>query len=268
MGDPVAQSRSPLIHNHWLAEHRFSGAYVPLHVPIEGLERALRALPALGFAGCNLTLPHKVKALAIIDSVDPAAARIGAVNCIVVRPDGTLHGLNTDSYGYIANLKQQAPDWVPSAAPAVVLGAGGAARAVVAGLVAEGVREVRLLNRTRTAAETLAQATGPAVRVLDWERRDAALDGAGLLVNTTSLGMTGKGELEISLEALPAASVVSDIVYAPLETPLLADARRRGNAISDGLGMLLHQARPSFAAWFGVTPEVTAELRAKAVASL
>jgi shikimate dehydrogenase len=268
MGDPVAHSRSPLIYNHWMEEHGILGRYVPLHVKIERLEMALRALPALGFAGCNLTIPHKIKAMGIVDSVTSEAKAIGAVNCIVVREDGALHGLNTDCLGYVANLKDQAPAWRPAAAPAVVLGSGGAARAVVSGLLTEGVPEIRLLNRTRDTAEALAEAFGPRVRVLDWDKRSDALAGAGLLVNTTSLGMGGKPPLEISLDALPADATVSDIVYTPLETALLAAARARGLAASDGLGMLLHQAVPSFAAWAGVTPTVTPALRAKAVASL
>jgi shikimate dehydrogenase len=268
MGDPVAHSRSPLIYNHWMEERGLPGRYVPLHVRIERLETALRGLPALGFAGCNLTIPHKIKALGIVDSMTPEARAIGAVNCVVVREDGALHGLNTDGYGYIANLKEQAPQWRPSSAPAVVLGAGGAARAVVAGLLGEGAPEVRLMNRTQAAAEELADGFGPRVTVIDWKSRSDALAGAGLLVNTTSLGMDRKPPLEIVLDALSADATVSDIVYVPLETPLLAAARARGLAASDGLGMLLHQAVPSFAAWAGVTPSVTPELRAKAVASL
>jgi shikimate dehydrogenase len=268
MGDPVAHSRSPLIYNHWIEEHGLLGRYVPLHVKIERLETALRGLPALGFAGCNLTIPHKIKALAVVDSVTPEAKAIGAVNCIVVREDGSLHGLNTDGYGYIANLREQAPAWQAAAAPAVVLGAGGAARAVVAGLLGEDVPAIRLVNRTREAAEGLAASFGPRVTVIDWQQRSDALAGAGLLVNTTSLGMEKKPPLEIALDALPPDATVSDIVYAPLETALLAAARARGLAASDGLGMLLHQAVPSFRAWAGLTPTVTAALRAKAVASL
>jgi shikimate dehydrogenase len=268
MGDPVAHSRSPLIYNHWMTEHGLTGRYVPLHVRIERLATALRGLPALGFAGCNLTIPHKVQALDIVDSVTDEARAVGAVNCVVVSEDGALHGLNTDGYGYIANLKEQAPAWRAAAAPAVVLGAGGAARAVVAGLLAEGVPEVRLLNRTQETADALAQALKGRIAVIDWSERSDALAGAGLVVNTTSLGMQKKPPLDIALDALSADATVSDIVYAPLETPLLAAARARGLAASDGLGMLLHQAVPSFAAWAGVTPAVTAELRAKAVASL
>jgi shikimate dehydrogenase len=268
IGDPVFHSRSPLIHNHWFAELGVPGAFMPIHVPIERLEDALRALPKLGFFGCNLTVPHKVKAMEIVDTVDPASARFGAVNCIVVEPDGALHGFNTDIFGYIENLKDQARSWVPSAAPAVVLGAGGAGRAIVQGLLDEGVQEVRLMNRTHALAEEVAAATGPRVKAVRWEERSDALAGAGLLVNTTSCGMTGKPSLEISLDALPISAVVSDIVYAPLETRLLAAGRARGNVLSDGLGMLLHQARPSFASWFGIDVQVTPELRAKAVASL
>jgi shikimate dehydrogenase len=268
MGDPVAHSRSPLIHNHWMEEHGLNGRYVLLHVRIDRLEAALRGLPALGFAGCSLTLPHKIKALAFLDHVTPEALAIGAVNCIVVQEDGSLRGLNTDVYGYIANLREQAPDWRQGAAPAVVLGAGGAARAVIAGLLGEGVPKVRLANRTRAAADELAGVFDARVQVVDWSERSEALDGAGLLVNTTSLGMAGKPPLDIALDALPAGATVSDIVYVPLETPLLAAARQRSLAVSDGLGMLLHQAVPSFAAWTGVTPAVTPALRSKAVASL
>jgi shikimate dehydrogenase len=268
MGDPVTHSRSPLIHNHWMAVHGIQGRYVPLHVRIERLESALRGLPALGFAGCNLTIPHKVKALAWVDSATPEAVAIGAVNCIVTREDGALHGINTDAHGFIANLQEQAPLWQPSAAPAVVLGAGGAARAIVAGLLAEGVPEIRLLNRTREAAEGIATAFGQRVKPLHWVERSDALAGAGVLVNTTSLGMAGKPPLEIALDALPSTATVSDIVYAPLETALLAAARAKGLAVSDGLGMLLHQAVPSFAAWTDVTPAVSPALRDLAVASL
>ncbi len=268
MGDPIAHSRSPLIYNHWMGEHGVNGRYVPLHVRIENLEAALRGLPALGFAGCNLTIPHKVKALGMIDAIDPVAARIGAVNCVVVEEGGALRGLNTDAYGYVANLKEQAPLWRPDAGPAIVLGAGGAARAVVAGLLDEGTREIRLTNRTPAAAEELAAAFGDRVSVVGWQDRSAALAGASLLVNTTSLGMAGKPALDIALDDLPSQAVVSDIVYVPLETPLLADARARGHAVSDGLGMLLHQAVPSFRAWAGVDAAVTPALRALAVASL
>jgi len=268
MGWPVEHSRSPALHGFWLKHHGIAGEYVTLPVPPEGLRAALRALPREGFAGCNLTLPHKEAALAIIDHVDPSARRIGAVNTIVVRGDRSLEGRNTDSFGFIENLRAGAPDWRGDKGPAVVLGAGGAARAVVGALLDAGVRELRLLNRHRARAESFAAALGDNIRVLDWETRARSLAGAALLVNTTSLGMHGAPPLDLALDALDPAAVVNDIVYVPLETPLLAAARRRGNTAVDGLGMLLHQARPAFAAWFGLMPEVTHDLRRTIEATL
>jgi len=268
MGWPVEHSRSPALHGFWLRHYGIAGAYVKLPVPPEGLGAALRALPEKGFAGCNLTLPHKEAALAIIDHVDASARRIGAVNTIVVRTDRTLEGRNTDAFGFFANLHTGAPDWRADGGVAVVLGAGGAARAVVAALLDAGAPEIRLLNRHRARAESLAMALGGTIRVLDWDAREHSLAGAALLVNTTSLGMRGAPPLDLSLDALDPAAVVNDIVYVPLETPLLAAARRRGNTAVDGLGMLLHQARPAFAAWFGIMPEVTGELRRTIEATL
>jgi shikimate dehydrogenase len=268
MGWPVAHSRSPLLHGYWLKQYGIDGSYEALPVPPEALAEALRALPGRGFAGCNLTLPHKERALALVDRVDTAARRIGAVNTVVVAADGTLDGRNTDAFGFYANLAAAAPGWSAAAGPAAVLGAGGGARAVVAALLDHGTPEVRLLNRHRGRAEDLAAALGGPVAVVDWERRAAALADAALLVNTTSLGMTGQPPLEIALDALPPRALVNDIVYVPLETPLLAAARRRGNPVVDGLGMLLHQACPGFAAWFGLMPEVTPALRAHMLESL
>jgi shikimate dehydrogenase len=261
MGWPVEHSLSPRLHSYWLDQYRIDGAYVPLAVAPDALATALKALPALGFRGANLTVPHKKRALALCDEVDDLARRIGAVNTVVVR-DGTLLGSNSDAFGFLENLKSGAPRWRSDAAPAVVLGAGGAARAVVAALVDSGVPEVRIVNRTHARAEALAAELGGALSAHGWERRDAALHDAGLLVNTTTLGMTGQPPLELDLAGLPADAVVTDLVYAPLITPLLAAAAARGNLAVDGLGMLLHQARPGFAAWFGVEPEVTAALRA------
>jgi shikimate dehydrogenase len=261
MGWPVEHSLSPRLHGYWLDQYRIDGAYVPLAVAPDALATALKALPALGFRGANLTVPHKERALALCDEVDDLARRIGAVNTVVVR-DGTLLGSNSDAFGFLENLKSGAPRWRSDAAPAVVLGAGGAARAVVAALVDSGVPEVRIVNRTHARAEALAAELGGALSAHGWERRDAALQEAGLLVNTTTLGMTGQPPLELDLAGLPADAVVTDLVYAPLITPLLAAAAARGNLAVDGLGMLLHQARPGFAAWFGVEPEVTAALRA------
>jgi shikimate dehydrogenase len=268
MGWPVTHSRSPVLHRYWIERHGLAGDYVKLAVPPDRLRDALRALPALGFAGCNLTIPHKELALAIVDEVDAQARAIGAINTVTVRPDGTLHGSNSDAFGFIANLKAQAPNWRPAAGPAVVLGAGGAARAVLSALLREGVPTLRLVNRHRDRAAALATAFAAQIDVRPWEQRDAALEGASLLVNTASLGMVGAPPLDLALDALPATAVVNDIVYTPLETPLLAAARRRGNPAVDGLGMLMHQGRPGFAAWFGVEPEVTPELRARMLAAL
>jgi shikimate dehydrogenase len=226
------------------------------------LEAALRGLAALGFAGCNVTIPHKEEAVEFVDAIDPVARRVGAVNTIVVRPDGSLSGLNTDGYGFIANVRDGRPGWQADAGPAVVIGAGGAARSVVVSLIDAGAREIRLMNRTRARAQQLGDAFGNGVCVLDWDARHKALAGAALLVNTTNQGMAGQPPLDLKLNELPRAALVYDLVYNPLHTPLLRAARERGNPIVDGLGMLLHQARPAFQAWFGVLPEITAELHA------
>lgn len=261
MGWPVGHSRSPRLHGHWLAQHGIDGAYVPLAVPPDRVEQALRALPALGFWGCNVTVPHKEAAFRTVDRLDEAARRIGAVNTVVVHPDGSLEGRNTDGFGFAENLREGAPGWQPTAAPALVLGAGGAARAVVVALLDLGVPDVRVANRTQAKAEELAADLGVGVSVVPWEERADALADTGLLVNTTTQGMQGQPPLDLDLAALPPAAVVTDIVYTPLLTPLLRDAQARGNVIVDGLGMLLHQARPGFQAWFGLLPDVTPALR-------
>jgi shikimate dehydrogenase len=262
MGWPVMHSRSPKLHNYWLAQHGLAGTYVPLAVKAEGLRAALRALPALGFSGCNLTIPHKVAALDIVDRVDPLARRIGAMNCVVVAPDGSLEGQNTDAFGYVESIREAQSSWRTDAGPIVVIGACGGARAVLVSLIDQGASEIRLINRTPARAQALARDLGGPIRPLDWSDRHAALDAAAMLVNTTSQGMVGEPPLDIALDALPANALVSDIVYIPRETPLLAAARARGNPTVNGLGMLLHQARPAFRAWFGIMPEVTPELRA------
>ena len=266
IGWPVGHSRSPALHGHWLRRYGLPGAYVALAVRPEALEAALRGMAALGFAGGNVTLPHKERALALADAATPRARRIGAANTLVVR-DGALEADNTDGFGFIENLRQNAPDWRADAGPALVLGAGGAARAVVAALLDAGAPEVRLANRTRDRAEALAQALGGPVTVLDWAQAAAAADGAATLVNTTSLGMTGQPPLELSLDAAPPGALATDIVYAPLETPFLRRAAARGLRTVDGLGMLLHQARPGFEAWFGAAPEVDDALRRAVLAA-
>lgn len=267
MGWPVGHSLSPRLHGYWLDRHAIDGAYVPLPVRPEAFPGALRTLAELGFRGANLTIPHKVAALALCDSLDPTARRIGAVNTVVFAA-GRVEGRNTDADGFMENLRQGAPGWQAGAGPAVVLGAGGAARAAVVALLDAGAPEIRLCNRTAARAQTLvedlalAEDLGGAVTVVPWEARAPSLAGAELLVNATSLGLTGREALELALDDLPRAALVADIVYTPLETDLLRRARARGNAAIDGLGMLLYQARAGFEAWFGVAPEVTPALRA------
>jgi shikimate dehydrogenase len=270
MGWPVAHSRSPALHGFWLDQHGIDGAYVPLAVPPARLEQALRALPALGFRGCNLTIPHKQAALAVMDRIDPFARRIGAMNTVIVASDGSLEGSNTDVYGFRENLREQAGGWDPSAGAAVVLGAGGSARAVVAALTAAGVSEIRLVNRTLDRAEMLAGELADSetrITIHPWRARAEVLREAGILVNTTSLGMDKEPALDLDLAALPREAVVADIVYVPLETGLLAAARARGNRVVDGLGMLLHQGRPGFEAWFGAAVQVTPALRSALLAT-
>jgi shikimate dehydrogenase len=262
MGWPVAHTRSPVIHSHWISKHGLKGAYVQLPVQPDRLEAAIRGLPALGFAGCNITVPHKVNAMQLMDELHPQAARIAAINTVVVQPDGRLLGVNNDGIGYIQSLRDANPTWRGDAGPALVLGAGGAARAIVVALLDEGVPELRITNRTLERAQALKEAFGDRVTVVPWAERNQAMAGISLLVNTTTQGMHGQPALDVQLDDLPAAAMVSDAIYIPLETPLLAAARQRGHQTVNGLGMLLNQARPAFHAWFGVLPEITPELRA------
>ena len=257
MGWPVAHTRSPAIHNHWIAQYGLKGAYVQLPVQPQNLEAAIRGLPALGFAGCNITVPHKVNAMQLMDTLHPAARRVAAINTVVVQADGSLLGMNNDGYGYIQSLRDAQPGWRGDAGPALVVGAGGAARAIVVALLDEGVPEVRLCNRTQEKAQALKDAFGDRVTVVPWADRNSAMAWVRLLVNTTTQGMHGQPALDVALDDLPAEALVSDAIYIPLETPLLAAARQRGHQTVNGLGMLLNQARPAFQAWFGVQPELT-----------
>jgi len=262
MGWPVMHSRSPLLHNYWFKQHGLTGTYVPLAIAPATLAAALRALHPLGFAGCNLTLPHKQAAMTVVDEVDALAKNIGAISCVIARPDGSLAGTNNDCYGFIENLRQSQPGWRADAGPVVVIGAGGGARAVCYGLAQEGAREIRVVNRSLARAQEIANDFGGPLKVLPWEQRHDALDGAAMVVNTTSCGMVGQPALDLKLDKLPKNAFAADIIYIPLETPLLAAARARGNPTVNGLGMLLHQGRPAWKAWFGIEPQVTAELRA------
>jgi shikimate dehydrogenase len=262
MGWPVMHSLSPMLHNHWLAKYGLVGSYLPLAVRPENLRTALRALPALGFVGTNLTIPHKEAALGIVDRADPLARRVGAVNCVVVTRDGTLEGQNHDGFGYIESVLEAQPAWRADTGPIVVIGAGGGARAVLVSLIDRGARDIRLINRTLPRAQALERELGGPLKALPWQDREAALADAAMLINTTSQGMAGEPPLEMSLDRLPRTALVSDVIYVPRETPLLKAARARGNPTVNGLGMLIHQARPAFQAWFGIMPEATADLRA------
>ena len=268
IGWPVEHSRSPAIHRYWLELYGIDGAYEKEAVRPEEFASFLGSLSDRGYAGANVTLPHKTEALRLATKADESARAIGAANMLWLDGAGRLNASNTDAYGFMTNLNQEAPHWNKGRAPVMVLGAGGAARAILYGLIAQGASRILLANRTRDRAEALAGTFGPAVSVVDWDARNQALAGCGLLVNATSLGMSGKGPLDIEVEALPEDAVVADIVYSPLETPLLATARARRRQAVDGLGMLLYQAVPSFERWFGVRPQVTKELKAHVAATL
>ncbi len=261
MGQPIMHSRSPMLHNYWLKQQGMAGRYVPLAIKPEGLAAALRALQPLGFSGCNLTIPHKQEAMKIVDEVDAAARKIGAISCVTVRADGTLLGSNNDAFGFIRNVREAQPNWRADVGPIVVIGAGGGSRAVCYGLMQEGAKEIRLVNRNLERAEALAADFGAPIKAYPWAQRNDVLEGAAMVVNTTSQGMVGQTDLDIHLDKLPTSALAADIVYIPLETSFLAAARMRGNPTVNGLGMLLHQGPLAWKAWFGLEPVVTAELR-------
>ncbi len=266
-GFPIGHSKSPVLFAHWFREHGMPGHYVPLRIAPEDFAAVVRALPRAGFRGVNVTVPHKQAALALADSASPAARAIGAANTLTFGADGTIAADNSDAYGFLANLRAGAPGWKPASGAAVLLGAGGAARAAMHVLLEAGVPVLRIANRTRARADELARHFANRVEVVDWSTRDAALGDAATIINATSLGMLGKPPLDLRLDAAPGTALVTDMVYNPLATPLLADAQARGMPVVDGLGMLLHQARPGFHAWFGRDPVVTEALRAACLAA-
>ena len=267
MGWPISQSRSPILHNYWINKYKLNGRYVPLAVRPERLTDAIRGLPALGFRGCNLTMPHKQMAMTMVDSLTDTAKRIGAVNCIVVGDDGKMSGTNNDGNGYVLSVQEVVPSWKPDIGPIAILGAGGDARAIIVAMLERGAKEIRLINRTYEKAEQLAKDFGVAIKPMRWEKRAGAIADVALLTNATNQGMTGKPPLDISLDRLSKHTLVSDLIYVPPETHFLAAAKARGNVTVNGLGMLLHQARPAFKAWFGVMPEITPDLRATIMAT-
>lgn len=266
VGSPIAHSKSPKLQGHWLKTLGIAGYYVPMDVAPENFEQVIRHLPKAGYVGVNVTIPHKESAIAIADIITDRALVIGAANTLIFHPDGKIEADNTDGYGFIANLKQGAPDWEPKSGPAMVFGAGGAARAIIYSLLHEGVPEIILTNRTLARAQALQAEFGDLLSVVDWQDAPAQLHRATTVVNTTSLGMTGSAEFSLSLDGLQSNAVVTDLVYAPLRTEFLKAAQAAGCVTVDGLGMLLHQAVPGFERWFGQKPNVDDALRAVVLA--
>jgi shikimate dehydrogenase len=268
MGWPVHQSRSPMLHNYWFKQHNLAGTYVPLAVKPQDIETALRGLPALGFSGVNITIPHKQTSMPLMAEIDAVGRGIGAINLVTVRPDGSMAGSNTDAHGCITNIRQTQPEWRPGLGPMVIIGAGGASRTAIWAFADAGVKEIRIANRTHARALAVAKDLGGSCKVYAWEERHDILDGAALLVNATNQGMIGQPPLDLRLDKLPKSAFVYDIVYNPIETPLIAAARARGHRVIPGLGMLLNQAPPAWKAWFGIEPQVTPELRRMIEATL
>jgi shikimate dehydrogenase len=262
LGHPVAQSKSPLMHGHWLKKNQVSGDYIAIDIPPMRFNTTVRMLFDVGFSGFNVTIPHKVQALAFADDMSSRAHRIGAANTLIKMDSGKISADNTDGYGFMTNLGSQSSTWLPGAGPSLVLGAGGAARAVLVALLDAGVPKIYLCNRTRARAEDLAADISYCIEVIDWEDKQDILPDVFTVVNATSLGMTGKPPLEFDLKNVNPDALVTDLIYAPLETQLLRDARARGCEVVSGIGMLLHQGVPGFDAWFGSWPAVDEELEA------
>ena len=267
IGHPIAHSKSPALHGFWLKRLGIKGHYIPLDIAPSDLRETLQMLPRLGFVGVNVTIPYKEEVLKLANVVTDRAALIGAANTLIFRKDGKIHADNTDGSGFIANLRQHAPNWNPAAGPAAVLGAGGASRAVIAALIEVGAPEIRVANRTRPRADALRSEFGAKIQVHEWVQAGNMIEGCAMLVNTTSLGMVGKPDMRVPLDALRSSMLVTDLVYAPLKTQLLIEAEAAGCTVVDGLGMLLHQAAPGFERWFGQRPEVDEAIR-NAVLSL
>ena len=261
IGNPIAHSLSPKLHNYWLNRYGLSGSYTALQVTDDNLETTIRALPDQGFIGANVTIPHKVSVLQFAHHITDRATLIGAANTLIFKEDGRIFADNTDGYGFLANLKQGAPNWDPKSGPAAIFGAGGAARAIIVALADAGVPEILLSNRTRPKAEALRAEFGARIRVIDWVQAGTMLVDANIVINTTSLGMKGAQELKVPLDDLRSDAVVTDIVYTPLRTPFLVAAEQHGCTTVDGLGMLLHQGVPGFERWFGTRPEVDEDTR-------
>lgn len=259
IGHPISHSKSPLIHGYWLEKHGLSGSYEAIDIPTHDLKQCVADIIKDGFSGFNVTIPHKISIMAICDEVDVLATAIGAVNTVTIK-DGKLYGTNTDGFGFIENIKRNSSDFDFKKGKAVVLGAGGAANAVIYALLQEGVPEIFITNRTKEKAQKLTAFDPQKIKAIDWALRHDVLENANLIINTTSLGMAGNPALEINLRAAPAHALVTDIVYAPLMTDLLTRAKSCKLRTVTGIGMLLHQARPGFALWNGVLPEVTEEL--------
>lgn len=266
LGNPISHSLSPKLHNYWLKRYGLQGEYTAIQVTEDALADTLRRMPGEGFIGANVTLPHKVSVMQLADHITDRATLIGAANTLIFKEDGKIFADNTDGYGFLANLRQGAPDWDPKAGPAAIFGAGGAARAIIVALADAGVPEILLSNRTRPKAEALKADFGARIQVVDWVQAGSMLEDARTVINTTSLGMKGVQEFKVSLDALRPDAVVTDIVYNPLRTKFLQTAEEMGCTTVDGLGMLLHQGVPGFERWFGHRPEVD-ELTRRAVLS-